>query len=513
MPREPVGLTARPDLLSAEGAEAEGARLALLGHDLRAAVSDIVGGLRLIDAARLEEGPRSQFERVRAASEVLARLLEDALAGMVGEEVAGSAPASMALSRLLRDVELRWAGRAREKGLDFALRPAADLPRMIRLDRIALERILSNLLSNAVKYTDRGGIEMAVTLTADATLCFAVRDDGPGFEPPARPGCREGTDRTAKPGCGLGLQIAVEMAARLGGRLIMHNREAGGAEATLCLPQAAWSPEVGAPEVEPGLPDLSQMKVLVAEDSDLNQMLIRQMLTALGAEVALAQDGLEALNRLESGAFDLALIDIEMPRLSGIEVMRAIRAGGGRHARMPILAVTAYTLRANREAILAAGADSILAKPFGGIDTFGAAIAALLERARGPAEAAAPAEAPPQALDVGRFEKLLDIAGPAGRDELLARLLSDLRAVERGLVQGCETPDFAQICAQTHVLIAVSGAVGAERLMQAAQRLNGAAHRHALVAVRELGPEVMALLDDLIHFISGRVPVPLGAQR
>lgn len=520
MPTKPAAAEAAPSLTLATAAQAgreshsEASRLALLGHDLRAAVSDIIGGLRLIDVSGLDEGRQLQFDRVRAASEVLARLLEDALTEIIGEDVSVAEPASLPLGRLLRDVQLRWAGRAREKGLGFEMTLAPGLPRVIKLDRIALERILSNVLSNAVKYTDAGTIAVAVELDVSDSLVFRVRDDGPGFAG-GLPGTvgfgHPAPGAAAKPGSGLGLKIAHEMAGRIGGRVSARNRPERGAEMILRIPRSSWQPVAEAPAATlVDLPDLSRMKVLVAEDSETNQTLMRQMLAALGAEVEVVGDGIEALNKLEFEAFDLALIDIEMPRLSGIEVMRAIRAGGGRHANLPIMAVTAYVLRANREAIYAAGADSILAKPLGGIDGFGAAIAMLLERAH-VAEPRPEAITQSRTLDSGRFSALLDIAGADGRAELLTRLLSDLNSVERGLVQGCAEPDYAMIRAQTHVLIAVSGAVGAERLMQAARLLNAAAHRRAAEGVKTHGPEVMALLDDLIHFVSGQIGPQRGA--
>lgn len=486
----------------------EEARVALLGHDLRAAISDIIGGLRLIEPASVSEPVRLQLERIRAASEVLALLLEDGLAAMVGEEATERQPVSLPLTRLLHDVEMRWSGRAREKGLAFTMTVAPEVPRVVALDRIALERILSNVLSNAVKYTDAGGIDVAVQQSPGGDLVFRVHDDGPGFCPDALENLfriANRPDGIRKAGSGLGLHITKQMSDRIGAEVRVGNRPEGGAEVVLTLPAAVWMPKAAPAEPVAGLPDLSQMKVLVAEDSETNQTILRRMLNLLGAEVVIVSDGIEALNRLDGEVFDLALIDIEMPRLSGIEVMRAIRADGGRHATMPVMAVTAYVLRANREAIYAAGADSILAKPVGGLDTFGTAIADLLQRTRGDGAAPDDDDTEGKAMDSGRFQALLEIAGTDGRAELLTRLLADLQTVERGLVQGLTEPDRAMIRAQTHVLIAVSGAVGANRLMQVARTLNGAAHRHDMAGVGTLGHEALTLLDDLIHFVSGQI--------
>lgn len=514
MPRPPVNPAsaaeaARPANLAdwITRPSGEEARVALLGHDLRAAVSDIIGGLRLIEPASLGEPIRLQLERIRAASEMLALLLEDGLAAMVGEGAADPQPVSLPLTRLLHDVEMRWSGRAHEKGLTFTMTIAPDVPRVVALDRIALERILSNVLSNAVKYTDTGGIDVAVWQGADGDLIFRVQDDGPGFCPEALDHLFQFANRPdgiRKAGSGLGLHITKQMSDRIGGEVRVSNRPEGGGEVVLTLPATAWTPNTHLAESTEGLPDLSRLKALVAEDSETNQTILRRMLNALGAEVVIVSDGIEALNRLETECFDLALIDIEMPRLSGIEVMRAIRADGGRHAALPVMAVTAYVLRANREAIYAAGADSILAKPLGGLETFGAAIGNLLRRT-GTDDTAPEASDETKAMDVDRFHALLDIAGAEGRAELLSRLLTDLQAVERGLVQGLMEPDRALIRAQTHVLIAVSGAVGANHLMQVARTLNAAAHRHDMTDVGSLVHEALALLDDLIHFVSGQI--------
>lgn len=487
-----------PDGAAPRAATAD-SRLALFGHDLRAAMSDIVGGLRLIDLDAVEPATRLQLERVRAASENLARLMEDALTVMTGEEGSGGTADSLPLGRLLHDVEMRWSGRAREKGLSFDITRTADLPRVIRLDRLALERILSNLLSNAIKYTDVGRITLHVGRTPSGGLSFRVLDDGPGFpslaqEAPPAP--------RSKPGNGLGLRIAREMAGRLGGLVIARNRPEGGAETELSLPRSSWAPGDLATQLPADLPDLGRIKVLVAEDSETNQAILRSMLVALGADVEIAADGIEALNRLENDVFDAALIDIEMPRLSGIEVMRTMRASGGRHARIPIMAVTAYVLRANREAIYAAGADSIFAKPLGGLEAFGLAMGRLMDRRAAQAQNDCPAARTRQ-MDKARFEALLEITGPDGRGDLIDRLLSDLRSVERGLIEGCAEPDYDIIRAQTHVLIAVAGAVGADRLMERARQLNDAGHQRAAETIASVAPEVLSLLDDLIHFISG----------
>ncbi len=477
-------------------------RMTLLGHDLRAAVSDIIGGLRLIDHDGLGDATRLQLERVRASGEILARLLEEGLSMMLGEDdFAATHPANLQMGRFLYDVEMRWSGRASEKGLTFRLTRAEDVPEVLTLDRIALERVLANILSNAVKYTDAGTVSLDVRRAGSGALLISVSDQGPGFSAEALARLFEfhgRPDGNVKPGHGLGMHITKHMAGRLGGTISVENLPDLGARVTLELPPDAWTIAAADQIVE--LPDLRRTKVLVAEDNPTNQTIIGHMLAKMGAQFEVADDGVEALHWLEREDFDLALIDIEMPRLSGIEVIRALRSNDRMHSHMPIIAITAYVLRANRDAIYAAGADAILAKPLAGIDSFGLAIANVLDR-KSPPGAALAAEAPVE-FDRECFDRLIDIAGPDASRELLDRLSTDLKKCERNLVAGLSEGDTATIRAETHVLIALAGAVGAERLQALSQALNNAAHRREKGDFPALGQEALAQLDRLIHFVT-----------
>ncbi len=201
-----------------------------------------------------------------------------------------------------------------------------------------------------------------------------------------------------------------------------------------------------------------------------------------------------------------------MPRLSGIDVIRALRAQPGPPGRIPVLAVTAYVLRANREAIYAAGADAILAKPLGTLEHFGRSIARVLSRSK-PLEALALQEAGEEAPVMVRahFDRLMEVAGPDAAPELLRRLLEDLRHVERQAVRALAETDWPELRAQTHVLIALAGAVGAQRLQHRAEALNTIAHKRDAGALAEAAPGLLTLLDTLIHFVAGIHALDRGA--
>lgn len=488
-----------------DGTAADAGGMSLLGHDLRAAVSDIIGGLRLIDQDGMDPATRLQLERVRTSSETLARLLEEAMAIIFGEDaVVAGQPSNVQLARFFYNVEMRWSGRASEKGLLLEFRRQDDLPQVLTVDRIALDRMISNILSNAIKYTDRGRIWVDVGQSPGRGLRIAVTDQGPGFSAQALDRLfqyRGRPEDADKPGQGLGMHITKHLSELLGATISVENRPEGGARVTLDLPAAVLSSS-GRPG-SPDLPDLSRTKVLVAEDSETNQLIIGQMLSSLGAEFETAADGVQALNWLEREKFDLALIDIEMPRLGGIDVIRAVRANDRLYSRMPIVAITSYVLRANRDAIYAAGADAILAKPIVSLDTFGMAIGNVLRRSELTPEEISTAKVGEIAeFRRDSFDRLLEIAGPDSTGELLSRLCTDLRKAERSLVAGLAENDLTTIRAETHVLIALAGAVGAERLGKLAQSLNAIAHRRAPGDVAALGQQCLSQLDRLIHFVT-----------
>lgn len=467
--------------------------LRLYGHDIRAAVSDIIGGLRLMDVDRLPPDAQTQIERVRIAGETLAELVDGAMMLTSGQD--GQATASFDFRSFLAGIELRWSGRAREQGLTFHVEIDRHVPERVRIARIKLDRILGNLIANALKFTDAGQVALSVW-QENGEMLFRVRDQGRGFSDTALErlftagGRPDGQDR---PGSGLGLHISKGLADGLGGTLRVRNLPEGGADVILTLPRVTWECRDHAAD----MPDLSDLRILVAEDNETNQLLVRQMLDAMDARMILARDGQEALDLLAREKVDIALIDIEMPKLSGIDVMRRLRAEPGFDT--PLVALTAYVMRENREAIYAAGADGVIAKPIRSIAAFGQAIRRHVNRREVPAETAlVPNDAPPGTLDRNRLEAILQAAGPSGKGELLAHLLQDLHSVQGLLQQAVADNDTATTRAQSHILISLAGAIGADRLQVMAEALNAAAHRNRLSEAQTLVRSCDEALASLI---------------
>jgi two-component system, OmpR family, aerobic respiration control sensor histidine kinase ArcB len=472
--------------------------LRLYGHDIRAAVSDIIGGLRLMDVDRLPPDAQTHIERVRVAGETLAELVDGAMMLTSGQE-RSTAAASFDFRSFLAGIDLRWSGRAREQGLTFRVEIDRHVAERVTVARIKLDRILGNLIANALKFTDAGQVVLSVW-QQNGDMHFQVRDQGRGFSDTALErlftagGRPEGQDR---PGSGLGLHISKGLADGLGGTLRVENLPEGGADVTLTLPRATWECRDHAAD----MPDLSDLRILVAEDNETNQLLVRQMLDAMDARMILARDGQETLDLLAREPVDIALIDIEMPKLSGIEVMQRLRAKPGFDT--PLVALTAYVMRENREAIYAAGADGVIAKPIRSVTAFGQAIRRHVDR-RSPSEATPPVAAPKGTLDRNRFEAILQAAGPSGRGELLNHLLQDLRSVQDALQQAVQANDTATTRAQSHILISLAGAIGADRLQNMAEAVNAAAHKNRLSEAQSLVQSCDEALAALITQVDRR---------
>ncbi len=252
--------------------------------------------------------------------------------------------------------------------------------------------------------------------------------------------------------------------------------------------------------LQSGLGWLRGKRILLAEDNVTNQMVATQMLDALGTRVDVANDGAEALEMLAQRKYDIYLIDIEMPRVSGLDVIRHIRESPPPLCESPVIAVTAYALREHREKIAEAGADGLIPKPLIGIEQFGRDILNFTERARRRASPSAGAAAAPAAVDdapldaspvaMPVFSALAEAIGPEAMAELLLKIDGDLEKSGADVAAAAAAGDMAAVGAGTHVLVSVAGAVGAQNLQRLSQKL-------AAVAAGRAEGEVGAVAADL----------------
>ena len=242
-------------------------------------------------------------------------------------------------------------------------------------DPTRLRQVLSNLLSNAIKFTEHGRVLLAAERLADRDgdtrlwLRFVVRDSGIGIAPEAlarlfQPFVQADQSTTRRyGGSGLGLVICRHLVELMGGSISVESTPGAGSTFTVDLPFAAALAPVASSGSGAGSRQTLNGRVLVAEDNPVNQSVIEAMLGELGVTVTIVANGAAAVEALPGGAFDLVLMDCQMPVMDGYAATAAIRASAGALARVPIIALTANALPEDRQRCLAAGMDDYLSKP------------------------------------------------------------------------------------------------------------------------------------------------------
>jgi CheY-like chemotaxis protein len=260
-------------------------------------------------------------------------------------------------------------GRARARDLELHVDLAGGLPEWVDGDELRLKQVLVNLLSNAVKFTERGGITLSVTPDAHG-LVFSVKDTGIGISPEQieslfKPFAQADVSTTRRfGGTGLGLSISHDLAALMGGGIEVRSQIGQGSEFILSLPlTAAASPDVVVkPEVSDGQ-RLRGLRVLAAEDNEVNCLVLESMLEFEGAEVVFVSNGQEAVDAMQksdAAGYHAVLMDVQMPVMDGLEATRRIEA---LQTGVPVIGLTAHALEEERQRCRDAGMVAHVAKP------------------------------------------------------------------------------------------------------------------------------------------------------
>ena len=352
--------------------EAKSAFVAMVSHELRTPISAILAGAAELE--RISGGVgRSHARLISDAGAMMRTLLNDLLdlakldAGRMSVECV-----SFDFRALMADQMRFWRAEAMKKNVALRLTGARSAPGWVCGDPTRLRQVLNNLLSNALKFTDEGSVTVSLdachTDAGSETLVIAVTDTGSGMTP-------EQLERLFQPfeqadlsvarthgGTGLGLVISRELVRMMGGEIAVESVRGEGSTfiATLvALP--AEGPHAEAAESPIECP--RAMKILIVDDHDINRRAISLMLEPLSAEVALATCGAEALEQLAVAAFDVVLMDVNMPDMNGREAVERLRASGGLNSSTPVIAVTGATEPSDIHACLAAGMNDWVSKP------------------------------------------------------------------------------------------------------------------------------------------------------
>jgi signal transduction histidine kinase/ActR/RegA family two-component response regulator len=361
--------------------------LANMSHEIRTPMNAILGMTALaIDSSSREE-QQEYLTDVMNSAESLLSLLNDILD--LSKIEAGRmelAPATVSLLSVAEEATRFLSSAAHQKGLQLTCACSPDIRGPLLVDPLRLRQVLLNLVGNGIKFTEKGGVAVEARLESEdqntVLVQFAVRDTGPGIAADKQAlifesFCQaDGSTSRRHGGTGLGLTISLRLVDLMGGKLWVKSQPGVGstfyftARFAKGVPQQSGTPPHGVGTASPTGVDseardqLGSLHILVAEDNFVNLKLITRLLERWGQQVTLAGNGREAIEAFQKKAFDLVILDIQMPELDGFGAAAAIReieSETGKHT--PIVAVTAHALAGKREEYLARGIDAFVSKP------------------------------------------------------------------------------------------------------------------------------------------------------
>ena len=346
--------------------EAKAKYLATMNHEIRTPLNGLAGFLQLLEQTSLDEAQASYVGYMNRSASHLLEIVNEVLD--MGKIEAGEMQLDNRPFHLMEEVHTALSSLrplAGEKNLQLVETLDPHLPEWLEGDPQRLRQIIVNLAGNALKFTEKGSVHLSFTSLGREEglhhLHLEVRDTGPGMDQATQ-------DKLFQPfyqagghqhgGTGLGLPITKELVEMMGGRIQVHSQPGKGSTFTvrLSLKEASQPPEktVSQPALR---------RVLVVEDQEVNQLLLKQLLDQRGIDHDLAKDGEAAVAMAAQSTYDLVLMDLQLPGMDGLEAARQIRNITGIH-QPRIIALTGNATRQDQEASQAAGMDDFLVKPF-----------------------------------------------------------------------------------------------------------------------------------------------------